>query len=173
MSLKHKDIVGDTSFKCDTCGSLYANKANLRHHTREFHGPSGIHPPLKCDHCSARCWMLSKLASHEQVHYVKSMTCTHCDEKFCNKDSLKRHMRKHSGQIFWCSKCKYTTSLQQNLQVHNQGLHRDGYMCQFCDFGDLPLTTNFRMKVVLFFLGGKRFTGLKCPVNLFQGEEFY
>ncbi len=40
-------------------------------------------------------------------------------------------------------------------------------------FVKLGFATDFCMKVVLFFLGGKRFTGLKCPGNLFWGEQFY
>lgn len=79
----------------ECCGSRFANKAALRHHTVAFHRHGYV-----CNICGRVFCRRALLRRHHAVHSgFKEFTCQLCDYATSHKSNLERHMKIHDSSL--------------------------------------------------------------------------
>ncbi|XP_005097013.1 zinc finger protein 544 [Aplysia californica] len=112
-----------SSYGCDICGKVFAQKGNLNVHLKTH---SGIKEHA-CTQCSRSFVSSGDLKRHLRVHSKeKPFTCIECGKSFTASSSLVCHMRVHTGERpYICSECGASFSVLSHLKQHNK-IHERG-----------------------------------------------
>ena len=125
-------------FECDICGKMYANKARVKFHIKNYHQQAT--ESTVCAQCDGRFATASSLKKHvERVHSQrKELFCTidGCNSSFYTKKDRTDHMRKkHRLNILHCENCNKEFAYERNLKRHilrcGKAIKKD-HTCKFC-----------------------------------------
>jgi hypothetical protein len=115
--------------KCNQCSFIGADRNEMRHHQKSFHGKAGSilqnTDRIKCTYCDKTYADQPSLTKHNMAHTgEKSHKCDTCEKAFIQKGALKQHLQVHTGEKpFKCQHCDqaFTRSIYRNH--HTQKLH--------------------------------------------------
>uniref|UniRef100_A0A1Q3F616 C2H2-type domain-containing protein n=1 Tax=Culex tarsalis TaxID=7177 RepID=A0A1Q3F616_CULTA len=131
---KHVASELGSDFRCDVCGTEFANIRTLRMHRKTHVATPKV---WSCDVCQKKYSSKKLLDEHRNMHTGKRpFKCAVCPKDFASKYTLSAHMKIHQERerVFSCKECGRGFYSQNNLIQHEK-IHlgvRD-YACQDCN----------------------------------------
>lgn len=124
---------GERPYVCETCGSSFTQKSNLRVHSRTHTGEK----PFKCDMCDVAFTQGSHLTAHKRIHNNdRPFACESCQQTFTQRSALKRHLITHTGdKPHKCNDCNARFSQRDDLRRHQRVHSGDKSVtcaCMYC-----------------------------------------
>lgn len=139
LHLNHKQ------HKCNICGKVYVQQANLKYHMIAAHENRR---PFKCGVCHKTFSQPGNLQTHLSIHQTfRAYACSECKQSFTQLGNLKSHCKnKHSSVLYLsCGICLLSFGNAKELVHHIKGCRSmNTYCCElcnnvFCDPNDLNL----------------------------------
>ncbi|XP_055614111.1 zinc finger protein 182-like isoform X2 [Uranotaenia lowii] len=123
---------GVTPYTCDSCGTQFYSKANLRSHVKRNHSSED---PIPCEHCEKV--LVSRIAYKNHlwaVHAERKFECKVCKLKVLTKHTLNIHMDIHNQKRdFVCNYCGKRFLRRFVLRIHlRTHTGETPYQCSVC-----------------------------------------